>query len=355
MNSAPPEGTDPAQGTFTSRISLGIKKWISVAKRRWLSRAVVFLALAFLLYFAFRNAPLAEIWETLRSLQLWQIALLIGLNILIYILVTARWWFIVHAENRNIRYYPLVGVRLSVFGISYFTLGPQIGGEPLQVLYLQRNYGLTYTRAAATVVMDKLLEFLANFFLLEFGLTALFQAGIFSTSVGPPRLLLVGLAVIVMWPLVHLIFLFNRLYPLSALMRILSFLRQDGKFVRFLRACEHLAGQFCQRHPRTFFAAIMVSIFASAGTVSEYALITSFLKIGLPFWQTAAAWTAGWLSFLVPLPGGLGALEASQVFALGFFGVPAASAISVTLMMRCRDLFFGGLGLLLAGDAARKV
>ena len=83
--------------------------------------------------------------------------------------------------------------------------------------------------------------------------------------------------------------------------------------------------------------------------VSEFALITYFLDIQLPFWQTVAAWTAGWLALLAPLPGGLGALEASEVFTLGMFGISAASAISVTLVMRGRDLLIGGLGLLACG------
>jgi hypothetical protein len=323
-------------------------------RAKWLSRAVLILVLAALFYFALRNAPLAEILKTLQGLQFWQIVALVVLNGLIYLLVSARWWFIVHAENKKIRYFPLIGVRISVFGVSYFTLGPQIGGEPLQVLYLQRNYGLTYTRAAASVVMDKLLEFLANFFLLVFGLTAVLRSGILSTTIDLHLLGLIGLAGLVLWPLVHIILLYNRRYPLSALLHILPGSSQHGKSVRFTRACEHLAGQFCQRHPRALFAAILVSLFASLGTVSEYALITSFLHIGLPFWQTAAAWTAGWLSFLAPLPGGLGALEASQVFSLGFFGISAASALSVTLLMRGRDLLIGGLGLILAGNAARR-
>ena len=321
---------------------------------KWLIRLVLVLVLAGLFYFALRNAPLAEILKALQRLQFWQIVVLVILNGFIYLLVSARWWFIVHAENNKIRYVPLIGVRISVFGVSYFTLGPQIGGEPLQVLYLQRNYGLTYTRAAASVVMDKLLEFLANFFLLVFGLTAILRSGILLTGGDLPLLGLIGLAVLVLWPLAHLILLYNRRYPLSALLRILPGPSHHGKFVRFTRACEHLAGQFCQRHPRALFAAILVSLFASMGTVSEYALITSFLNIGLPFWQTTAAWTAGWLSFLAPLPGGLGALEASQVFALGSFGISAASALSVTLLMRGRDLFIGGLGLIIAGNAARR-
>jgi uncharacterized membrane protein YbhN (UPF0104 family) len=88
--------------------------------------------------------------------------------------------------------------------------------------------------------------------------------------------------------------------------------------------------------------------------VGEFALIVKFLDIQLSSSQIIAAWTAGWLSLLVPLPGGLGALEASEVFALGIFGVPAALAIGVTLVMRGRDLLIGGLGLLLASRALEK-
>ena len=354
MNSSSPLNPLPTGEEDALEVPLPLRE--NAGRRsKWLRRFVLILVLSILFYFALRNAPLADILKALSSLQLWQIGVLIGLDVLIYLLISARWWFIVHAENQNIRYFPLIGVRISVFGISYFTIGPQVGGEPLQVLYLQRNYGLTYTRATASVVMDKLLEFLANLFLLVFGLTAVLQAGILSTGSGLPLLSLIGLAALVLWPLIHLILLYNRRYPLTSLLHLLPFLHRDGKFIRFTRASEYLAGRFCQRHPRSLFAAIFVSLLASAGTVSEYALITSFLNIGLPFWQTAAAWTAGWLSFLVPLPAGLGALEASQVFALGVFGISAASALGVTLLLRARDLFFGGFGLLLAGNAVRRV
>jgi glycosyltransferase 2 family protein len=315
--------------------------------RRFFLRFLTILVLTALLYFALRNAPLIQIWHTLQKLQFWQIALILFIDSIIYFLITARWWIIVQAENKNIPYLPMIGARVSVFGISYFTIGPQVGGEPLQVIYLRRKHHLTYTRAASTVVMDKLLELLANFILLAFGLTGIVQTGILSKSGGPPLLGLIVLLVLVTWPPIHIILLYNKIHPLSAWLHKMPFV-QHTKAIRFIRASEHLAGRFCQRHLQALFAALFVSLIAAFGMVSEYFLITSFLQIHLLFWQTVAAWTSGWLSFLVPLPGGLGALEASQVFALGFFGISAASAISVILVMRARDLLIGGLGLVFA-------
>ena len=124
--------------------------------------------------------------------------------------------------------------------------------------------------------------------------------------------------------------------------------------MRFIAAAERLAGAFCRRHLSSLISATAISIVAGVGMVGEFALIVDFLGIELSGWQTIAAWTAGWLALLVPLPGGLGALEASEVFALGMFGVPAALAIAVTLVMRGRDLLIGGVGLLLASRGLEK-
>jgi glycosyltransferase 2 family protein len=326
---------------------------MSGGTRKWLLYAALFAVLAFLLWWAFHKAPLAEIWTAIHQLQGWEIAVILALNGFFYVVAALRWWIIIRADNKKIPYFPLLGVRVSVFGVSYFTLGPQVGGEPLQVLALQRRYGLTYTHATATVLMDKLLEFMVDFFLLAVGLTAILRVGVLAES----RLQFSGdlllLAFLVFWPPIHLLLLYKRHYPLSGLVRRLPFVNKKSKPLRFLRAAEKLAGRFCQRHPSRLLAASACSLVAGAGMLLDYALMTSFLNIRLPFWQMTAGWMMGWISLIMPLPGGLGALEASQVFTLGTFGYSAAAALSLTLLMRGRDMLIGGLGLLLAGTGWR--
>lgn len=318
----------------------------------WLVRLLVVLILALLVWWAVHNVPLGEIWSAIHGLQAWQIAILMAVNGVLYGLVTLRWWLIVQADAKRVSYLPLLGVRVSVFGVSYFTFGPQVGGEPLQVLFLQRRYGVTYTRATASVLMDKLLEFLVDFVLLPIGLTAIFRAGVLAENRLTFPWELIGLLLLILWPPVHILLLYHHRFPITALMRALPFISKKNKVARFLRAAEWLAGDFCRRHLPHLLGALGVSILAGAGMVSEYALMASFLGIQLPFWRTVAAWAAGWLSFLMPLPGGLGALEASQVFVLTRFGIHDATAISMILLMRSRDLLIGGLGLLLAGTAS---
>jgi glycosyltransferase 2 family protein len=322
--------------------------------KKWFFRIFIFILLGSLLYFALRKAPLADIWRTLQGLQLWQITAILTLNAFFYIVATLRWWIIVEAENKHVPFFPLLGVRVSVFGVSYFTLGPQVGGEPLQVLALQRRYGLTYTHATAAVLMDKLLEFLVDFLLLAIGLAAILQAGVMIESGIQLTGSLIALVFLIVWPPVHLILLYNRRYPLTALVHAIPLVTKNSKPIRFLRASERLAGTFCQRHPHRLLMAMGFSLLAGTGMLVDYALMATFLHIDLPFWKMIAGWMMGWISLLMPLPGGLGALEASQVYTLDKFGFGAATALSLTLLIRGRDMFIGGIGLLLAGHGVAK-
>jgi len=306
-------------------------------KRNWMRFLWLFILMP-LLYFALRNAPLTEIWKAIDQLRAWQIGVLVLINVSIYLLVSLRWWIVIRAGRKTIAFLPLVLVRVAVFGVSYFTLGPQVGGEPLQILYLQRKYGMTYTRATSTVIMDKLLEFLANFFLLIFGMMAVLQAGIVSTVGSKPLASLIPLGALLAWPPIHILLMMRGVYPIGAGLRAVFSRFGNPKWMRFIIASERMAGMFCQRYPRALLLAVGASLVA----------------INLVGWQMLAAWTTSWLAFLIPLPGGLGALEAGQVFTLGAFEISAALAIGVALLIRARDLLIGGLGLAFASRAIEK-
>ena len=317
-------------------------------------RSLWFPVLAALLYFALRNAPLLEIWQTLKQLTFQQIAIILFLNALVITLMTARWWIIVRAENPSVPFIPLIGYRLSVFGLSYFTPGPQVGGEPLQVIYLQKNHGLSFARATSAVIMDKLLEFLANFILIGVGAWAIVRVGLISGTGIRLNLSLIALAILLTWPVVHIILLYNRIMPISRILLRQPFIRKDHSGIRLIIVSERMVSVFCRKHVRAMMIAVVVSLLSLLGIALEYYLMVSFLGMSINIVQIFAALTAMQVAFLMPLPGGLGALEASQVFALGAFGQPASAAISLTLLMRGRDILNGGIGLLLAGRRTGK-
>jgi len=315
--------------------------------RTWMIRVGLFALLVALLWWALKDVPLGEILETAARLRPWHLIVILLVNSLYYFFTTLRWWLIVTASHRQVSFKHLIVVRLAVFGVSYFTPGPQVGGEPLQVLRLRQRYGVPFTRATATVILDKLLEFLVNFLLIAAGLFAILQAGILFGNAMRMGSAIAGIALLISWPPIHITLLFKRRYPLSWVIRATR-VSPKHKFYRFVRAAEHLAGAFIQRYPGRLFSALLSSLLSGGLLVLDYTLITRFLGINLSLWNTFTCWAMGWLSLLMPLPGGLGALEASQVFALGQFGYSAATALGLTLLMRGRDIFIGSIGLLLA-------
>jgi len=314
---------------------------------RWLLRGAALLATILLLYWAFHDVPLLEILGAVRRLRLWQLALIAGLNIVFHLLIGLRWWVVTHSDVAQSRLLEMAAIRIAGFALSYLTPGPQLGGEPLLVLYLRRR-GASLARATATVIMDKLLELLTNFVFLMLGGLLVMRTELpgLMGAISPVALAVIGL--LLTWPAIHVLLLWRGHHPASAVIQCLGISTAFRSLARGLRASEYLAGRFCRRRPRSLLAGIGFSLLAGAVVVMEYDLITSFLGMGLTLREIVAAWMAGWLSFVIPVPGALGALETSQVLALGAFGVPAASALALALVLRARDLAFSGLGLVFA-------
>jgi hypothetical protein len=95
--------------------------------------------------------------------------------------------------------------------------------------------------------MDKLLEFLANFFLLVIGLTAIVQAGILSTNGSEPLVSLIPMAAILLWPFIHIALMIRGVYPVGSALRAALPKSTHKKWMRFIIVSERMAGLFCQR------------------------------------------------------------------------------------------------------------
>jgi len=65
--------------------------------------------------------------------------------------------------------------------------------------------------------------------------------------------------------------------------------------------------------------------------------------------QAATALVAARIAILLPMPAGLGALEASQALAMSSLGLDPAYGVAIALLIRGRDVLLGLSGLALGG------
>jgi uncharacterized protein (TIRG00374 family) len=304
-----------------------------------------------LLWLALRDIDFASVLAALGRLGAWQIAALVILNALTLLSFSGRWWIILRAQGHPIPYFTLAGYRTAAFGVSYFTPGPQFGGEPLQVYLLQRNHNVPGPTAAAATAIDKALELLVNFAFLGFGLLVIVQQNVVpglanGNVVG-------GMLVVLALPPGFLATAWLGWSPLTRLMRLLPI-----RSPRYQRACEAARESesqvtlFCRQQPASLLWALAFSMLSWGLILIEYWLSMSFLGLPLTPLQLAVALTINRLAFLAPLPGGLGALESSQVLAMTALGLPPAVGLTQSLIIRARDVAVGGLGLWWGGRAA---
>lgn len=315
-------------------------------------KVLPWLAALGLLALALRAVPLRETLAALRELAVVELLWLMVANIGVLLLLNGRWWLILRGQGYRIPFLTLTGHRLAAFGLSYFTPGPHFGGEPLQVALVVKHHGVPRHAAIAAVSLDKTLELLVNFGFLAAGVGVVMQAGLFGAALGSRPALFAGLLLAL--PLAVLILLALGKRPLSGALRPLRLVIHIfpqwqptyQQVIHNLQASEAQATHFCRRSPLALLLALLVSVLGWLAMIAEFWLMLTFLGLPLPLLQVVMVLTAARIAYLLPMPGGLGTLEASQVIAFAALGYPTAVAISAALLIRGRDVSLGALGLL---------
>lgn len=315
---------------------------------RW-ARVFMWITVPLLLWLALRSVDLRAIWQAVGNLTAFEVGVLVLVNLGALVVMCARWWIVIRAYGHLVPYPHLVAYRLAASAISYFTPGPQFGGEPLQVYLLRRRLSLRGAEAAATVALDKSIELVANFGFLLLGLAVLLGLGLFPSLPVIPVLIAAG--GLLLLPVLHLTAAARGRRPLAALVRRLPpramAIAGVERLAELLAATEVEVTRFFAGR-RVWFAATLV---ASAATwlvfVAEYWLLASFLGLQMSPLEAIAALTAARVAFMLPVPSGLGTLEASQVLAVAALGYPAATGAALALVIRARDVLFGVVGLVI--------
>ncbi len=309
----------------------------------------LWLLVPLLLWWSLRQVPFYQIGQVIKDLTLWEIFILLGLNLVILFLFSGRWWLILRSMGYRVPYILLSMYRIAGFGVSYFTPGPQFGGEPLQLALLKKRHAIPNAGGVSSIYLDKLLEVLANFTFLVVGMITILLSGMAKPYMQAWMWLVIF--AIAAFPFIHLVALIRGKKPLTWLLSRMprSNLKSAIKVRMIVQDAEEQIARFFHEKTITFFSSLLISVAIWSSMVLEYGLMAHFLGIPLTFLQIIISLTAARLAFLTPLPGGLGALEASQVLAMQGIGFSAVEGISLSLVIRGRDILIGLIGLWLGG------
>lgn len=311
-------------------------------------RLLIWLLLPFAIWWFGRDVAFTEWQRLIRSIDPALLVLLVIINLVALFSISARWWLVLRAMGWRLPYLAVLRYRMAAFSVSYFTPGSQFGGEPLQVYLLETQHSITRSSALASVTVEKLFELLANFTFLAVGLTLMLQSRLFAGAA--PILAVIWTGVLLVLPLGYLVLLGLDRRPFEWLLSRLPDRLQTARLLQQTRLLaaetEILAARWVRQSPRRVIGVMLVSLWFWLLTVAEYWLALHVLGATLSLPQTILALTAARIAFLMPVPGGLGALEAGQVLAMQVLGFNPALGIAVSLWIRVRDLSLGALGMI---------
>ncbi|HXF63098.1 MAG TPA: lysylphosphatidylglycerol synthase transmembrane domain-containing protein [Caldilineaceae bacterium] len=326
------------------------------SRRGITARAALLAASLLLLGLALRSVAPRDLLAVLAELTLDELVALALVNALLFASFTARLWLFLRVQGYPIPLRHLLAYRLTTFGISYFTPGPHLGGEPYQVYALVRRHQVPLPPAVAAVTVDKLLEMLFNFSFLAGGvlLLLLHQPGAVPWPEQPlalyalvPLLLPAGLLIALALGRCPLSGSLNAVDSLSQRLWSRPLLAPPRR--ETIRHSEEAAGLLCRRNPALLLAAGGLSLLSWLGLIGEFWLLTRMLELPLSLTDAATALVAARIAILLPLPAGLGALEASQSLAMSSLGLDPGIGIAISLLLRSRDVVMGLSGLWLGG------
>jgi uncharacterized protein (TIRG00374 family) len=306
-------------------------------------RLLGYAGFALFVFLIVKTGP-KEILKALGRLSLLEIAALMGLRFLYWLIRALNWRALLIASGERVPFREILGARIAGYAVSYLTPAGNIGGETVRIFVLDcvgRN------KALATVIVDKTIEFLA-------GLATIALAVVFLiTEFALPRRQKIGLFAAIAALLLVLIFLVLKqrqglfTWALDTLRKIkirIPFF--ENRRDKILETDAHIA-DFYGGHRRLFLV-VFASYFAQSWLWAAEIYLT-FLFLGgnsTTFFKCFLIVTLGSFYSFLPVPGSMGVYELTYVSLFALLRIDMHAGMAVILIRRVVGLVWAGIGLI---------
>ncbi len=257
---------------------------------------------------------LGESWGILRETRIRYFILAFLVYILSVYLFAVRWQKVLSCFGYNLRATSLVPIIFGGIFANNLTPASRTGGEPLRILWIKKQIGISYTNAFISIFFERMVEAI------------------------PIMLILVY--IIYSFPLLEIRFLplKNNLTLTSTYLLILTFF-VAGIIIWFFRVkFASLLGRVkknWRQLKKSFVPALLLSSGVWILDIIRLKLIALALNIPLPLHIIATVSFLYLLLGILPItPGGLGIVEGGLISVLLYFGLSLASASSFVFLER---------------------
>jgi uncharacterized protein (TIRG00374 family) len=284
-------------------------------------------------------------WQEIKNALLvfsgWQGLAIFGLTLLIILIGNWKWQEILRGEETNIAFLNLLKVYLPSFSIKFLAPVILVAAELFQGYALKEKSFLSWSKAMASVIIDRILEWTANLAVIFLG--ALF----FLLTIGPPPVEL-----LIIFGGVFLFFTGGVTYFYFKTFKGESMAKVFGKIFNHRLDSRPLE---VEREIFDFFKPKKMAMWKSFGL--------SFLRVGIMLIRTwlliiflgknigllssLSILGFSYLAIMIPIPMALGSHEAIQTFAFDSLGLGLGTATAFTMIIRGAELLIALAGVVI--------
>ena len=313
-------------------------------KNRWISGIFAFLIGALILIEIVIHFDIKEIVKNYASFSLYLIFLYVFISFSIATVVVLRWKYILKSYGHNVPFKDLFFYRTAAYAIGYVTPTAHIGGEPMKAYYLKKEHKVPMSKGISSVLIDRGLEFTGDALFAFIGFIIL----LFNFTISTKQTLLVVVLLVFLIAAVFFFYyslfmkkgFFTSFIEKTKLLRINFFRR----IYKFLRETEKNVNFFFRRRKKDLIIAIAYTAILWVLMFFEYKTALSLIGIEATAATIFIVLTFVAISYTIPVPAALGALEAGQISAFSLLSLAKIKAVAFSFLVRGRDLVWVTMG-----------
>lgn len=319
-------------------------------KKLIFSLIAIFVGLAIFIVVV-ADVGIDKIENAILLLKPWHFAILTFIYGIGFIISTFRWKMILNADGNFAPFRKILAARMVGQSINYLTPSGLVMGEPFKAIMLSGESDINIECVMASVIVE------ATVFLSTLLLVII--VGVLSFINGVSRLIYY----IIMGVLTFLLMIFYLFYTKMIkecgpneieegfFTYIIVLLHIDkisivNRWQYKISGVEIRVKKFFLRHRKVVVVAIFLSLIEIAVMLFAYSMAISFLGFKTDIKTLLGIFSLMSLANVLPLPGSLGGLEVSQIFAFSFFDLGGqATALAFSLITRIVNLIYVMAGI----------
>jgi glycosyltransferase 2 family protein len=300
--------------------------------------------------FIYKTIKISEVIATLSNATWLLLLYYLLIQFTMVNLLTWRWKVVLQSQGvSHISFRKLNNYRLVGQAVSFLTPAGKLGGDPVRAGITASREGVPFEKSLASVVIDRTIDVSSALAFFILGVMIMLLSFVIPPILATTLVIICSLALVLI-----VVFNYRMIKGKEFFYHIFKFLgltkiKKFKNFERKLKDVESLIIKFYHEDTKYFYYAVGISFLSWVLMFFEYKVAGLMVGHNLTPLQAFLVFSFIGAAYILPVPMGLGSLEASQITAFSIMRISTAAGLALSFLVRLKDLTLAIIGVALLG------